>query len=61
MSNDEDFVDLVIRLGPPPQVIWVRIGNVSNSALQARLVNAMPLALEHLRRGEAVIELGGML
>lgn len=59
LSKDEDFVDLVTRLGPPPQVLWLRIGNATNRSLQTRLVNSFPIALEHLRRGEVVVELGG--
>lgn len=26
MTKDRDFVDLVVRHGPPPQVIWLRCG-----------------------------------
>ncbi len=26
VSKDGDFVDLVNRLGPPPQVLWIRCG-----------------------------------
>jgi predicted nuclease of predicted toxin-antitoxin system len=34
MSKDSDFVDLVLRHGPPPQIIWITCGNTSNSRLQ---------------------------
>ena len=27
VSKDRDFVDLATLLGPPPKVIWLRIGN----------------------------------
>lgn len=30
-TKDEDFVDLVSRLGAPPQVMWLRCGNMSNA------------------------------
>lgn len=59
MTNDEDFVDLVTRLGPPPQVLWMTCGNVTNRALQALLTQALPEALKHLRNGEPVVEIAG--
>lgn len=30
MTKDSDFVDLVDRLGAPPQIIWLTCGNTSN-------------------------------
>jgi predicted nuclease of predicted toxin-antitoxin system len=57
VSKDEDFVDLVTRLDPPPRVVWVRCGNVTNGALRSRLEVAMPRVLELLARGDAIVEL----
>lgn len=37
MTKDADFVALVERLGPPPQIIWLTCGNTSNDALRALL------------------------
>ena len=34
MTKDSDFVDLVERLGPPPQIIWLTCGNTSNLRLR---------------------------
>jgi predicted nuclease of predicted toxin-antitoxin system len=31
MTKDSDFVLLLDKLGPPPQVIWVTCGNTSNA------------------------------
>jgi predicted nuclease of predicted toxin-antitoxin system len=31
MSKDSDFVDLLNRYGPPPQVLWLTCGNTSNA------------------------------
>jgi predicted nuclease of predicted toxin-antitoxin system len=31
MNKDSDFVDLVERLGSPPQIIWLTCGNTSNA------------------------------
>lgn len=57
MTKDDDFVDLVTRLGPPPQVLWVTCGNVTSAALRDLLVAAFPAALEHLQAGEPVVEI----
>ncbi|MGB7709095.1 MAG: DUF5615 family PIN-like protein [Microcoleus sp.] len=29
MTKDSDFVDLVCRLGTPPQIIWLTLGIIS--------------------------------
>ncbi|MFW9260382.1 DUF5615 family PIN-like protein, partial [Nostoc sp. CALU 546] len=34
ITKDSDFVDLVERLGTPPQIIWLTCGNTSNARLQ---------------------------
>jgi predicted nuclease of predicted toxin-antitoxin system len=34
MTKDSDFVDLVERLGSPPQIIWLTCGNTSNARLR---------------------------
>ena len=31
VSKDRDLNDLAIRLGPPPKVIWLRVGNCPTS------------------------------
>jgi predicted nuclease of predicted toxin-antitoxin system len=30
ITKDDDFVRLIERLGPPPQVLWVTAGNTDN-------------------------------
>jgi predicted nuclease of predicted toxin-antitoxin system len=39
MTKDSDFVDLVCRLGAPPQILWLTCGNVTNQNLR-RLLNS---------------------
>ena len=34
ITKDSDFVDLVNRLGSPPQILWLTCGNTSNAQLQ---------------------------
>lgn len=56
LSKDVDFVELLVRLGPPPQIIWLACGNTSNRVLRALLLRKMPLLLELLGRGEPLVE-----
>lgn len=58
LTKDSDFVQLVARVGPPPQVVWVTRGNVSNAALRRLVSLAWPRTVDLLRAGEAVVELG---
>jgi predicted nuclease of predicted toxin-antitoxin system len=40
VSKDSDFNDLAFTYGPPPKVIWTRVGNASTSAIEALLAAA---------------------
>ncbi len=60
MSKDSDFILLLDRLGPPPQVIWVRCGNTSNSRLREVLTSTLPKALELLDAGERLVEINAV-
>ena len=57
-TKDEDFVDLVRWLGTPPQVLWLRCGNMPNSRLKTILARTLPDAIELLRKGEPIVEIG---
>jgi predicted nuclease of predicted toxin-antitoxin system len=57
MTKDRDFVDLVRRHGPPPQVIWVTCGNTSNFEMKQILAITLPHALNLLSKGEAMVEI----
>jgi len=35
VSKDEDFAERAILSGPPPKVIWIRLGNCSTAAVEA--------------------------
>ena len=60
MTKDSDFVLLLDRLGPPPQVIWVTCGNTSNARLREILTNTLPKALELLDAGERLVEINAI-
>jgi len=57
ISKDSDFADLVKRLGPPPQVIWLRCGNTTNTTLQQLLQTHFTSITTRLADGEVLIEL----
>lgn len=59
ITKDSDFVDLVDRLGSPPQIIWLTCGSTSNARLQEILSATLPEALELLRSGEVLVEISG--
>ena len=59
LTKDADSPELVERLGPPPQVIWLTCGNTSNAALRVLLARALPRALELLAGGEGLVEISG--
>ncbi|MGI2904204.1 DUF5615 family PIN-like protein [Tolypothrix sp. VBCCA 56010] len=59
MTKDSDFVDLVERLGSPPQIIWLTCGNTSNARLCEILSETLPRALELLAAGETLVEISG--
>ena len=58
ISKDSDFVELVMRLGAPPKLIWLTCGNVSNVALQALFSAKLNEAIQLLDGGESVVEFG---
>ena len=57
-SKDYDFAELEERLGPPPQVIWLRCGNTSNVALREVLTREFPDAIARLEAREVLVEIG---
>jgi len=58
VTRDQDFVRLSLALGAPPKVLWLNIGNQSNSVILA-LLRQNHAALERLARDEeaTVLEL----
>jgi len=57
MTKDSDFVLLLEKLGPPPQIIWVTCGNTSNARLREVLTSTLPKAVELLNFGEKLVEI----
>lgn len=57
MTKDRDFVNLVERRGPPPQVLWITCGNTSTAALKRIFEAVLEEALELLAKGEPLVEI----
>jgi predicted nuclease of predicted toxin-antitoxin system len=57
ITKDNDFVQILERRGPPPQVVWVTCGNRSNPALKDLIVRSWPRVRELLTAGEALVEI----
>ncbi len=57
VTKDRDFVQLLDDLGPPPQVIWLTLGNSSNARLRMVLTRAFEQAMGLLASGESLVEI----
>jgi predicted nuclease of predicted toxin-antitoxin system len=59
LTKDRDFVELVLRRGAPPAVIWITCGNTSNQELMRVLDATFEKACELPASGEAMVEIRG--
>jgi predicted nuclease of predicted toxin-antitoxin system len=57
LTKDSDFVLLLERLGPPPQIIWLTCGNCSNAYLQTILSRYLTRAIDLLSAGNELVEI----
>jgi predicted nuclease of predicted toxin-antitoxin system len=55
-TKDEDFVDLALRDRAGPQVLWIRMGNISNDVLWRMLDPRLDEIVEALNAGERIVE-----
>lgn len=58
VTKDLDFVQLLERRGPPPQVIWLTAGNLSTAHLIALVARHWPRVVQLLEY-EGLVEIGG--
>ena len=58
ISKDSDFVELVSRRGPPPRLLWVTCGNVTNARLREVFTAVFRPACALLSEGRAIVEIG---
>jgi predicted nuclease of predicted toxin-antitoxin system len=57
ITKDKDFAEMLLRLGPPPKVIWLRCGNTSESRLKEVFSKHLLDALSLLESGESLVEI----
>ena len=57
MTKDADFEERVVRLGPPPSILWLTCGNTSEQRLKEILELRLDAAFELIRSGEALVEI----
>ena len=57
LTKDSDFVEMVVRQGSPPVVIWLRCGNTSEVHLKGILSAHLAEARQFLEAGEDLIEI----
>jgi predicted nuclease of predicted toxin-antitoxin system len=57
ITKDNDFVELVFRLGAPPKIIWITCGNASNAHMKQLLGATFRDALNLLEAGEILVEI----
>jgi predicted nuclease of predicted toxin-antitoxin system len=56
VTKDEDFVALADREPVGPQVVWVRLGNISNDALWQAINPQLDEIVQALNAGEKIVE-----
>ena len=56
VTKDEDFLALAGQEPAGPQVVWIRIGNISNEALWRALDPLLDEIVQSLNAGERIVE-----
>jgi predicted nuclease of predicted toxin-antitoxin system len=52
VSKDSDFRQLALLFGPPPHVVWLRVGNVSTGMIEALLRGSVARVEQFARSDE---------
>jgi predicted nuclease of predicted toxin-antitoxin system len=61
VTKDADFLRLLDRYGPLPQIVWLTCGNTSNARLIQNLSSCWPAISALLLSGERLVEVGDRL
>lgn len=56
LTRDTDFFDRLLRHGPPPKVIWIRLGNIRKNDL-LRVIEARWPAIEQQILSHDLVEI----
>ncbi len=57
ITKDADFPALARDLPVPPQIVGIRLGNVTNVALKSVMDATLPELIAALEDGEAIVEI----
>lgn len=57
ISKDSDFLERLVRLGPPPRLLYVTCGNTTKARLTEIFAQHFAAAQQHFLSGEAVVEI----
>ncbi len=57
ITKDEDFIERVQQTDHTPVIVWLRLGNASNQALQKWFVPQLPQIIEWIKQGARVLEI----
>jgi predicted nuclease of predicted toxin-antitoxin system len=59
ITKDRDFIDLQLRLGPPPPIIWLTCGNTSEDRLRQIFTKHFAVTRRLLEAGDPLVEITG--
>lgn len=57
VTKDSDFAILVLGQGSPPQILWVRTGNMKTPSLLRLFEDRIDTVLKHLAEGAPLVAL----
>lgn len=60
VTKDDDFLDLAAHYGPPPVVIWLKLGNCSNARVLAALQSQQVVIAEMVAAGQVGVHRTGV-
>ena len=61
LTKDEDFAELLRLKGPPPKVIWITAGNISNIDLKKIVIDCFEKAISSLDAGNHLVEIANSI
>ena len=57
VTKDDDFITLLERLGSPPKIIWLRVGNTSNQQMRRIFTTSFDRLVSLFEAGNDLVEI----
>jgi len=57
ITKDEDFSERLLQAQISPVVVWIRVGNVSNTVLLQWFMPLLPVIFARIKSGDKLIEI----